>query len=339
MALVIRNAIMHILYNDGRESVFSDVELDIDSEICEAFILKHVKKLINNPAVRTATFAPGSQFHTGLIDYQENRKHFKAISLEFAHKMDDIMGKYKDIPPSDLLIARVGHKSGDYLAVLKLSYLPVYGHKTKSADSNGNDVQLTTCESLPFTTGRVEYAALIGLNGNSMPISVTEKPATIDGNQVLYFSELFLECDTQPSKKEQAQLINEVTEEFVEEHFQSDPNIATKIKSAYMEEVQKEEGFVDIQRVAAMAFNDTEDEKEQEAKAQYVSVMQEAGINQELPLGERVVKAQFATHKIKADNGVEIKFPAQLVAEDDEIEITKNADGTVTVIFKNLRMV
>jgi len=58
-----------------------------------------------------------------------------------------------------------------------------------------------------------------------------------------------------------------------------------------------------------------------------------------LSLGERVVKQQFATHKIKAENGVEIKFPAQLAAEEDEIEITKNPDGTVTVLFKNLRVV
>ena len=60
-------------------------------------------------------------------------------------------------------------------------------------------------------------------------------------------------------------------------------------------------------------------------------------MQQDLPLGERVVKAQFASHKIKADNGVELKFPAQLAVED-EVEITKNADGSVTVLLKNLRV-
>jgi len=329
MAIVIKNAILHILCNDGRPSVFSDVELDIDSEVCEAFILKHVKKLINNPAVRTANFKADSPFYTMLGDYQEGRRYFKDISLELAKKMDEIMNRYKDIPPCDMLVARVGHKSGDYLAILKLTYQEVYAHKT-----SGTDIQLKTCNALPFNTGKVEYAALISLNGSSMPISVTEKSATIDGNQVLYFSELFLECETSPSKKEQAKLIDEVTVEFVEEYFDNDPNVSAKIKSALMDEVYAEEGFVSMDNVAASAFAGEDD-----MKVKYVSTMRDAGIQEDLPLGERVVKAQFAMHKMKAENGVEIKFPAQLAAEEDEVEITKNSDGTITVVFKNLRVV
>jgi len=228
-----------------------------------------------------------------------------------------------------MLIARVGHKSGDYLAVLNLTYQEVYSHKT-----SGSDNQLTICTALPFSTGKVEYAALIALNGASMPISMVEKPATIEGNQVMYFSELFLECETTPSKKEQAKLIDEVTVEFVEEYFKSDPKVFAKIKTALLEEAETEEGFVSMDNVAASAF-----EGEDEVKVQYVNTMRDAGIHADLPLGERVVKQQFATHKIKAENGVEIKFPAPLAAEEDEIEITKNSDGTVTVLFKNLRVV
>jgi len=305
------------------------VELDIDSEVCEAFILKHVKKLINNPAVRTASFKADSPFYSLLGEYQDGRKYFKETTLELAKKMDEIMNRYKDILPCDMLIARVGHKSGDYLAILKLTYQEVYSHKT-----SGTDIQLKTCNALPFNTGKVEYAALVAMNGSSMPISVVEKPATIDGNHVLYFSELFLECETTPSKKEQAKLIDEVTVEFVEEHYDCDPKVSAKIKSALLEEVYAEEGFVSMDNVAAAAFDG-----EDEMKTQYVNIMRDAGIKEDLPLGERVVKAQFATHKIKAENGVEIKFPAQLAAEEDEIEITKNPDGTVTVVFKNLRVV
>jgi len=329
MALVIRNAILHIMRNDGRPSVFSEVELDIDSEICEAFILKHVKKLLNNPAVRSAHFTPGAELQTLLKNYQSNTVHFKEITMQFAQKLDAIMAKYTDIPCCDMLIARVGHKSGDYLAILNLTYHEMYSHKT-----SGTDNQLTICTALPFNTGKVEYAALVSLDKPSMPISVTEKPATIDGNQVLYFSEMFLECETNPSKKEQAKLIDEVTVEFVEEHFKSDPKVSAKIKTALLDEAEAEEGFVSIDNVAASAFEGAE-----EMKTQYVSTLRDAGVQEDLPLGERVVRQQFATHKIKAENGVELKFPAPLAAEEDEIEITNNSDGTVTVVLKNLRVV
>ena len=329
MALKIKNAILHILRNDGRASVFSEAELDIDSEICEAFIQKHVKKLINNPAVRTANFKPEAELYGLLGAYQNGEKYFKETTLAIAGKMDAIMNRFPSIPPCDMLVARVGHKSGEYLAVLLLNYQEVYASKTKDSDN-----QLTMCSALPFSSGKVEYAALITLEGAAMPISLIEKPATIDGNSVLYFSEIFLECETSPSKKEQAELINEVTTEFVDEYFQRDPKVSAKIKSAMVVEAEAEEGFISMDNVAAQAF-----EGQDEFKTQYISTLRDAGVREDLPLGQRVVKQQFSTHRIKGENGVEIRFPAELAVEEDAIEFTTHTDGTVSVLIKHLRMV
>jgi len=328
--LKIKNAILHILHNDGRPSVFSEAELDIDSEICEAFIQKHVKKLINNPAVRSAVFKPDVDLYALLGEYQNGKKYFKETSINIAEKMNAIMNRFQSIPPCDMLVARVGHKSGEYLAVLLLNYQEVYAHKT-----NASDNQLTKCTALPFSSGKVEYAALITLEGASMPISLIEKPATIDGNSVMYFSELFLECETSPSKKEQAVLINEITTEFVDEYFNRDPKVSSKIKSAMVVEAEAEEGFVSMENVAAQAFEG----QDEEIKTQYISTLRDAGVREDLPLGERVVKQQFSTHRIKGENGVEIRFPAELAVEEDSIEFTTHSDGTVTVVIKNLRMV
>ena len=329
MALKIRNAILHILRNDGRPSVFSEAELDIDSEMCEAFIQKHVKKLIDNPAVRMADFKPEAELYTLLGAYQNGAKHFRETALAFAEKMNEIMARYTAIPPCDMLITKVGHKSGEYLAVLLLNYQEVYAHKSQGAENH-----LTKCSALPFSSGKVEYAGLIALDGPSMPISLTEKPAEIEGNSVLYFSEMFFECETTPSKKEQAALVSEVTDEFVDEYFKRDPRVSAKIKSAMLVEADAEDGFVSMDNVAASAFEGQEDVKEQ-----YVNILREAGVREDLPLGVRTVKQQFSTQKIKAENGVEIRFPSELAAEEDAIEITPHPDGTVTVLLKNLRMV
>jgi hypothetical protein len=328
MALKIRNAILHILRNDGPPSVFSEAELDFDSEICEAFITKHVKKLINNPAVRTADFMAESDVYAWLQEFQGNAVHFKATTRKIAEKLDGIMKKYTDIPPCDMLVAKVGHNTGEYLAILLLNYQDVYAHNSK-----GTDNQLKMCTALPFNSGKVEYAALVGFDGASMPISLSEKPATIDGNSVLYFSEMFLECDTTPSKKEQATLISEVTNEFVDEFYKRDPKVTAKIKTAMLEEAEEEDGFVSMDNVANRAFDDLVE------RSNYVSTMREAGVREDLPLGERVVKQQFSTHKIKAENGVEIRFPAELAAIEDDLEITTHPDGTVSVLCKNLRLV
>ncbi|MCL2388587.1 MAG: nucleoid-associated protein [Defluviitaleaceae bacterium] len=334
MALQIRNAILHILRNDGPASVFSEAELDIDSEICEAFIQKHVKKLINNPAVRTANFKSEAELYELLGAYQNGAKHFKETALTIAEKMDAIMKKYTAIPPCDMLIARVGVSStrgsgGEYLAILLLNYQEVYAHNSKDSDN-----QLQICNALPFSSGKVEFAALVTLEGSAMPINLIEKPVSIDGNSVLYFSELFLDCETSPSKKEQAKLIDEITTEFVDEFFKSDPNVSAKIKTALLVEAEEEEGFVSMDNVASKAFEDND-----EVRAQYISTLREAGVREDLPLGERVVKQTFATHKIKAENGVEIRFPAELAAIEEDLEITTYPDGTISVLCKNLRLV
>jgi len=329
MSIKIRNAILHILRNDGRPSVFSESELDIDSEVCEAFITKHVKKLMDNPGVRTATFRHDSPVYQQLGAFQGGNAYFKETATGIARKLDEIMSRCPSIPPCDLLLARVGSKRGEYFAILQLGYQEVYAHSSKGADN-----QLTLCSALPFATGKVEYACLVALDGPSMPISILEKPAVIDGEAVMYFSELFLECDSSPSKKEQAKLIDEINIEFVQEYYNNSPTVQTKIKTALLEEAEESEGFVSMDNVAAQIF-----EAGDELKLQYISTMRDAGIKEDLPLGQRVVRQQFGTHKIKAENGVEIKFPAELAAQGEEVEITTHPDGTISVLFKHLRTV
>jgi nucleoid-associated protein YejK len=327
MAIKIRNAILHVLRND-MPSVFSQHELDYTSEICEAFIGKHVKKLINNPAVRTANFAADSDVYALICDYQNGVKYFKETSLALAEKMDELMQEYKSLPPCDILVTRIGHKNGEFLAVLLLNFHEVYAHKSSNSDN-----QLKTFYALPFNSGKVECAALIELAGAALPIGIMEKPAIINGNSVNFFSEIFLNCETSPSEKEQATLINEVTAEFVEEFYNNDPKISAKIKTAVIEEAVAEEGLVSMDNVANRAFSAPEE------KSQYISTLRDAGIREDLPLCERVVKSQFTTHKIKAENGVEIRFPAELAAIEQDLEITTHSDGTVSVFLKNLRLV
>ena len=326
MALNIKKAILHILRADGAPSIFSQTELDIDSEVCEAFILKHVKKLINNPATRTAVFKPESAVAGMVTAYQSGGVHFKETSVTITERMQGLMERFKKLPSCDLLLVHIAYKGTESLAILRLGYQEVYRHQSKNADN-----QLIKSIALPFTSGKVEHACLINLNGQA--IHLTEKPEVLDGNAVLYFSELFLECDASPSKKEQAKLIDEISNEYVQEFHQNNPKVSAKIKTALVEEAENEEGFVSLDNVAAQVFAENEEEK-----TQYIATMRDAGFVADVPLGENVARSQFATSRIKGDNGVEIKFPAHIAADEDELEITTHADGTVTVLIKRLRL-
>jgi nucleoid-associated protein YejK len=329
MSIKIKKAILHILGNEDMPAVFSQTELDIDSDVCETFILKHVKKLINNPATRTALFKPDSVVYQWLGEYQNRATYFKETSVKITQRLKDLTNRYKNLPPCDVLIAHVAYKGTEYLAIIQLKYQEAYSHRTKDTD-----VQIIKSDALPFASGKVEHACLIGLDGAAMPINLMEKAEVLDGSAIPYFSELFLKCDTTPSKKEQAQLINEVSNEFVQEYHNNNPKVTARIRTALVAEAEAEEGFVSIDNVAASVFAENDAEK-----TQYISTLREAGITADIPLGERVVRQHFATQRLRGENGIEIKFPAQLAADEDELEIIPHQDGTVTVVIKRLRII
>jgi len=323
----IKNAILHIIKNDGNPSLYSETELDIDSETCEAFISKHIKRLMNNPSTREATFSADSPVYKGLQSYTQRQTSFKDFSINLAERFSEILNKYVDIPPSDLLIVRFDVKHDNYLALIKLNYNECYSHETGGAGNN-----LVKCHTvLPFGSGKVEEACLIPFN--PMLVKLIEKAHPVNGEMVNYFSELFLECETALSRKETAQIISEVSDEFVQEYCKSDIKTKALVKTAMTEEAEEADGVVSMDNVAARAFDKNED-----LKREFVHSLREAGIVEDIPLGAKFVKQQFGTQKLKAENGIEIKFPAELAVDDGQMEIEQHSDGSVTVILKRLRV-
>ena len=322
----IKNAILHIIKNDGSLSAYSETELDIDSEICEAFISKHIRKLWNSPATREATFQAESAVYHSLHSYLAGETGFKDLSLMLAERLDQILNLHTLIPPADLMVVRFDVKQDQFLALFKLNYNECFIHE---AGQDGN--RLLKCSNvLPFNSGKVEEACLIPFS--PMLIKLIEKAHPVGGEAVNYFSEMFLECETAPSRKESAMLIHEVTGEFVQAYCENDLKTHAVIKNAMTEEAVESEGVLSIENVAGRAFED------RDTKQNFVHTMRDAGIVEDLPLGAKFTKQQFGTHKLKAENGIEIKFPAELAEDSGQMEIQQHSDGSVTLVLKRLRV-
>ncbi len=50
-----------------------------------------------------------------------------------------------------------------------------------------------------------------------------------------------------------------------------------------------------------------------------------------------VIQKEFKVQRYRADNGVELKFPAELVHDPDQLQMVTNPDGSVSITFRNLR--
>jgi len=322
----IKNAILHIINNDGNPSIYSESELDIDSEICEAFITKHVKKLRNATTAREATFQASSVVYQKIQSYISCETSFKDLSITMAERFSEILNLHVDIPPSDLMIVRFDIKHEQFLALFKLNYNECFTHQT-----GGEGNSIIKCNTmLPFSSGKVEEACIIPFS--PMIVQLIEKAHPINGEAVNYFSEMFLECETSLSRKESAQIIDEVADEFIQEYYQGDAKTHALIKNAMTEEAEEADGVLSMGNVASRVFEDAA------IKQNFVHTMRDAGIIEDIPLGAKFVKQQFGTHKLKAENGIEIKFPAELADDEGQMEIEQHHDGSLTVVLKRLRV-
>lgn len=332
MPLLITNAILHIAGNREGGSLFSNVELDVDSEACSEFVSRHVRRLLNSPGAKEATFTAESAVYSIVKAYQKSEMHFRDMSRQLCERLVEIIKQVEDIPPADILVVAFDNGENRYLAILKLNYGECFTHKlVKTEDGVENQIIKNTAV-LPLSASKVDEACLIPYD--PMVLRILEKPHTMNGEETFYFSKLFLECETEISKKEAAEIIREVTEEINAKYFGGDLEVDAKIKCALIEETEQtdEDNGLKLENVARRVFPENE-----EVKTEFINMAKESGLPYEVKLDKPFVQREFKMQKFKADNGIEIKCPSELFRDPDSVVLINNPDGTISITLKNLR--
>lgn len=326
-SFTINRAILHVVDSKGT-STLSKQELDIDSETCYQFVQKHVKKLQKQSEAREACFTAESAVYGLVRAYQKDELHFTDLSHKLCERLSGIISGSDEIPAADILIVDFEDRKNRYLAILKLNYIECFTHKL--ADGDNQIVKNTNV--LPFTSGKVEEACLIPYE--PMVLRILEKPYNVNGEESNYFSELFLECDTDLSKKEIADVISQAAADINQKYFESNIESAARFSQALIAEAElaDEDEGIHIENVIKRAFEENE-----QAAGEFLEAAKEAGLPHDIKMDEKFIRRQFGTHKFKADNGIEIKFPAELLEQAETIQFISNPDGTVSVTMRNLR--
>lgn len=333
MALQITHAILHTIGNRGDDCRYSDAELEMESEISSEFVGKHVRRLLHNPGAREATFTAESAVYDMVKGYQKGELHFSDMSRRLCERLAGLMEGNEDIPPADVLVAAFDQSGKSYLAIVKLNYGECFTHKLTAGANGGVEnhiIKNTTV--LPLTATNVEEACLIPYD--PMVMRVLEKPHGVNGEKIEYFSKLFLECETELSKKEAAEAIQEIADEIGSKYYDGNLEAAAKIKAAFLleaEEYQEEDGLV-LENVVARAYGDNE-----AAKTEFVALAKDYGLPHQVMLDKPFVKREFKVQKFAADNGIELKCPAELFQDPGQVHLVENPDGTLTITLRNLR--
>ncbi len=220
-----------------------------------------------------------------------------------------------------------------YIAIVKLNYGECFTqYRRTSEDGRTENAIVKNTVVLPLSAGKVEEACLIPYD--PMVLRILEKEHTVNGESVNYFSKLFLECECEMSQKETAEVIQEIADEINAKYFDGNVEMAAKIKTELLveaERVEEQDGLI-LEGVVQRAFSENV-----EAQKEFVARAMEYGLPHQVMLDKPIIQKEFKVQRYKAENGVELKFPSELVHDPDQLQMTTNPDGSISITFRNLR--
>ncbi|HOQ36357.1 MAG TPA: nucleoid-associated protein [Acetivibrio sp.] len=328
----IEKAVLHILDNNVGIPVYSDKELDLDSDIND-FLGKHIDKLFSDTNLKQARFIGDNNSMRDLCQHLANNNgDFLRASIFTAQRLFDIMTKNVDIAPADLICCLFRYNGQSYFGILKLNYKTGFTHYVQNDEEGNVNTIIRHRTLLPSDSQKIDECAFINLD--SLETKLIEKAYEINGEKEFYLSKLFLICSTNLSDNEKLKILDKVTQKINKKFFDEDFNNIAKLKKAVSETLE-ETSCIEVDSIADEVF-----ENNLEIKNEYIAEIKRAGLNEKtISIPEKLAERRFRTSKIKTDTGIEINFPSSYYNDKNKLEFINNPDGTVSILIKNINKI
>ena len=327
MEVHIQEAVLHILDAEGGTAVYSQKELDLAEESVYNFMVMHIKKLYQDDTAKRGEFRSDSQF----LDLCRGEDAFLEKSTAIAARLFAIMRQSADIPCADLLVAKVTADEVPYLAVIKFNYKQGYTHYVDYNNAGTNNKIIVHKVIFASESQKNEEGVLVNLQDFSL--LVVEKPYPVNGEKQYYFSNLYLECETDLSTRESFKVINEVAKDISERYYNGNFQKVSEVKAAIHDCVETA-GNVQIETIAQNCFKDSP-----AVRQEYLTKVKEAGVPEKISIVGDAPERKFNKHKIKTDSGIEISMPMEVYKNKDMVEFLNNPDGTIAIVLKNINQI
>lgn len=324
MEITINDAILHILDSTSGLPVYSQESLELEDEKVQDFIGRHIERIFNDQSVKSGRFAEDSKFKDLIYNINED---FINTTISIAEKLYNTMLRYMEIPSGDLLIASLNIEGHNYLVIIKFNYKEGYTHYVDYGDNGTLNKIVVNKVMFPSETQKNIEAALINLE--DLSLRIFEREYDIEGEKILYFSKLFLQCETDLSIKESIKVIREVAKDITKRYYDEDFEKVSQIKEAIYDNLDS--GTIEVENVANAMFRNNPD-----IKREYIERVEEAGVNKVVDLEGKKPEKKLTVHKIKTDSGIQLDVPVDIYRDKNIIEFINNPDGTISILIKNI---
>lgn len=325
----IEQAVVHIMDSSLGVPVLSDTLLDCGSDFAD-FLKAHIFRIDTSDDIKNCTFEDeASVFH--LLEEWDPEK-FLEISQKIAGELYTLMNQNIDIPAADLLVVEYSVEKHRYLALLKMNYKTSYTHLT-NADPWGNNNDIIMQKAiLPGETQKLSEAALIDLM-TPQYVRLEEKKYDVNGVKTNYFSKMFLKCKGSLSSKSKLDIVSKAVTEVQKKYFNESEQFEVQMetKSILNEEFTQQGGF-EVPVVIDKIFKEHPQMKEEVQEKLEKYNLTEATVEPQNPATTK----KFTKQHLMTDTGIELKIPMEEYNNKDRIEFITNADGTISVLIKNI---
>lgn len=325
--MIMKMGIVHILDSSMGMPVLSDCTIDLGSDLCD-FLKAHIEKFTENDDVKHCQFSDDSELRQLISTCTP--ENFTEVSKKIAESLFEIMNANIDIPPADLAVVVFSCGGADYLGLLKMNYRTSYTHVTKPTDTgNSNDIILQRA-ILPSQSQKLSEAFTVNLITGE--ILLTEKKYEVNGEKRLYFSEMFLKCHAPLSQKAKLNIVTKAVEQVNAKYYgDDDADRKMEIKNVIYQELE-DQGNLQVETIKEKVFKDSPEMQEE-----FTGKLEKYNLVNEViePKQEQTIK-KFQKQHLTTDTGIEITIPMEQYGDDSVVEFITNADGTISVLIKNI---
>ena len=329
MEIIIHQAILHVLDTTLDAPVLSGGGMELTAEKT-AYLQNHIEKLLASDEIRQCRPLPDSAFRNEL----EHNQDFIDLSCRIAGVLFDYMHAHTTIPGADLAVVDFTRDGEPWLGILKLNYKNGYTHYTEEVGGApvNSIIQQRAC--LPTQSGKGEEGALVNLTDYSMRL--LEKKYDIDGHKEFYLSTVVFQYTQAEPEKKKLQAIQEAAAQAVKDSYADEPHAEAQVAMLIANQASDNDNQVTVEQVrrqlaedyplAAVPFDDYVEKSD---------VLEPAMHDQPVTVTPARIR-RMESRSIHTANGIEVKIPTEMLSEDSAVEFLHDADGSVSLLIKNV---
>ncbi|BAL82555.1 hypothetical protein SELR_08470 [Selenomonas ruminantium subsp. lactilytica TAM6421] len=325
--VVIDKAILHILDFNSGMTVYSDEELTVQDSI-ETFLHKHIEKSWGSQDAKPGTFYDDSHCAQLVKEYLSGEMSFVPFSKELAKKLEDAFVHAEEMASSDVIVADVRIDDRRQIVIFKSNSHIGYTHQVNQTEAGIKNEIINHYSIMPNLSQKMEEFAFI--DAETKEVSVTAKKYTIDGNSILVFPEILLECSLTPSPKEAIKNLSKTAAKVAEAYGQDKVATEAAVKSYVTENMQATDEL-DLVEAGKEIFKENPS-----MQADFDNAIKEAGFTEPVKMDQEATIKKMCKHKLKTDTGIELTIPSEYFDNTEFMEFHNNEDGTLSIMLKHI---